>query len=142
MLEQRRHAILNDVLQEVREASEAASSAHAGDVRDTGDEGEAMLQDALRFSLINMKNGIVIRIDRALERLAEGRYGTCDDCGEDIGTPRLRAMPFAARCRACEQLREDEERQRSRRPRASHWPAGESVVAPNGPFPDSAGSRP
>ena len=52
MLEQRRHAILNDVLQEVREASEAASSAHAGDVRDTGDEGEAMLQDALRFSAL------------------------------------------------------------------------------------------
>jgi RNA polymerase-binding transcription factor len=108
LLEQRRHAILNSVVQGVREAS--ADAARAGEVRDTLDEGEAMLQDAVRFSLISMKTGMVIRIDRALDRLAEGSYGACDDCGEDIAESRLRAMPFAERCRRCEELREDVER--------------------------------
>src|SRR3954469_13273096 len=84
MLEQRRRAILSSVVQGVREASADASLERAGEVRDTGDEGEAMLQDAVRFSLISMKTAIAIRIDRALERLADGRYGRCDDCGEDI----------------------------------------------------------
>jgi DnaK suppressor protein len=133
MLEQRRHAILDSVVQGVREASADASLARAGEVRDTGDEGEAMLQDAVRFSLISMKTGIAIRIDRALERLAEGSYGTCDDCGEDIVESRLRAMPFAERCRQCEELREDVERQRFWRPRPRVWRFRELVVAPTEP---------
>ena len=103
--------LLNGVAQGVRGASEETSLARAGDVRETGDEGEAMLQDAIRFALISMKCEMVVRIDRALERLDEGHYGMCDDCGEDIAESRLRALPFAERCRRCEELREDVERQ-------------------------------
>ena len=51
MLEQRRDAILNGVVHGVREASEETGLARAGQVLDTGDEGEAMLQDAVRFAL-------------------------------------------------------------------------------------------
>src|SRR5690242_21964858 len=40
-------------------------------------------------------------VDRALEKLDEGTYGTCDDCGGSIGTERLDAVPWAALCVDC-----------------------------------------
>ena len=128
MLEQRRRDVMNGVVQGVREASADRTVARVGEVCDAGDEGEAMLQDEVRFALLSMKAETVVRIDRALERLDDGRYGACDDCGEDIAESRLWAMPFAERCRGCEELREDEEQQqRLRRARARNWRAVEIV---------------
>jgi DnaK suppressor protein len=37
-------------------------------------------------------------IERALEKLDEGTYGVCDDCGEPIAPERLDAIPWAAVC--------------------------------------------
>jgi len=37
-------------------------------------------------------------VERALEKLDEGTYGTCDACGEPIGDERLEAIPWAVRC--------------------------------------------
>jgi RNA polymerase-binding transcription factor len=37
-------------------------------------------------------------VERALEKLAEGTYGVCDVCGAPIGSERLEAIPWAARC--------------------------------------------
>lgn len=37
-------------------------------------------------------------VERALAKLDEGSYGTCDVCGSPIGTERLEAIPWAVRC--------------------------------------------
>jgi DnaK suppressor protein len=86
-----------------------------------------MLQEEVRFALLSMKSEMVLRIDRALQRLADGRYGACDDCGKDIVESRLRAMPFAERCRQCQELHEDVEQQRIRQSRSRTWRATELV---------------
>jgi RNA polymerase-binding transcription factor len=41
-------------------------------------------------------------VNRALEDLEAGRYGKCEDCGEEIAAKRLKAMPFATRCIECQ----------------------------------------
>ena len=41
-------------------------------------------------------------IDEAFERLKDGRYGRCLDCGVPIPTKRLRAIPTARRCLQCQ----------------------------------------
>jgi DnaK suppressor protein len=41
------------------------------------------------------------RTERALAKLDEGTYGTCDGCGEPIPPARLRAMPDGVLCVAC-----------------------------------------
>ncbi|TMG87924.1 MAG: TraR/DksA family transcriptional regulator [Betaproteobacteria bacterium] len=41
-------------------------------------------------------------IEAALARIEDGSYGTCRDCGEPIGWPRLNAQPTAMRCIACQ----------------------------------------
>ncbi|MFW6189831.1 MAG: TraR/DksA family transcriptional regulator [Planctomycetota bacterium] len=45
-------------------------------------------------------------IQHALEKLEDGTYGVCDDCGEEIAERRLEVRPFAARCVACKEQQE------------------------------------
>jgi DnaK suppressor protein len=41
-------------------------------------------------------------LDRALEKLEEGTYGTCDDCKKPIAPERLEALAWATRCVGCQ----------------------------------------
>ena len=42
-------------------------------------------------------------VEAAFSRLDDGSYGTCSNCGEPIGWPRLNAQPTADRCIACQE---------------------------------------
>lgn len=44
---------------------------------------------------------LTVEIDRALEKLDDGSYGLCDNCGGPIGPERLEALPWAMLCVAC-----------------------------------------
>jgi DnaK suppressor protein len=41
-------------------------------------------------------------VQGALSRLAQGDYGQCTDCGEQIGAERLQAVPWTVHCLACQ----------------------------------------
>ena len=41
-------------------------------------------------------------VDEALERVSQGVYGKCEDCGDAIELERLKALPWASRCIDCE----------------------------------------
>jgi len=71
-------------------------------------DSEVDIQDDLEFVLIEMKSEMANKIEAALARLEEGSYGLCFECGEPIAQTRLRALPFAVRCQACEERREQE----------------------------------
>jgi len=49
-------------------------------------------------------------IDEALERIEDGTYGTCEDCGAKIAEGRVKVMPFARYCVACQSRIEKEEK--------------------------------
>jgi RNA polymerase-binding transcription factor DksA len=55
-----------------------------------------------------MRAETVARISEALRRLDAGDYGICRGCGAEIAGRRLRALPFAVRCRTCEEQIERE----------------------------------
>jgi len=42
------------------------------------------------------------QVERALERLREGSYGYCEDCGEKIAAERLKFRPESTRCVDCQ----------------------------------------
>lgn len=44
-------------------------------------------------------------IERALSRVAQGRYGTCVRCAQPIAVERLRALPWAEACVECAEAR-------------------------------------
>jgi DnaK suppressor protein len=43
----------------------------------------------------------ITAIDRALEKVEEGTYGICDECGGPIGESRLEALPATSLCITC-----------------------------------------
>jgi DnaK suppressor protein len=80
------------------------------------DEVEASDVDAqgeIELALIQMRAETLGRIDEAIARLDAGLYGNCESCHEEITGSRLRALPFAVRCRDCEEL-DEAERHRAR----------------------------
>ncbi len=105
MLEERRQAVFASIRQDLREGSEHGA-ARSSDVLDSCDSVRATSDDDLRFALLPMKTALLKHIEDALERLAEGRYGRCRACQRRIPERRLAAMPFAVRCRICEERRE------------------------------------
>lgn len=79
------------------------------DVGDLGEDSATVHQDDLDMSLLQMRAQTVKRIDDALTQLAADRYGICAVCGLEIAERRLRALPFAVRCKHCEDRREQNE---------------------------------
>ena len=112
MLEDRLYELTRDVHGRIRDARVDGSNERQA--IDEGETSELDTQDELEFALIQMKAETVNRIDAALRRLEQGTYGQCFECGEEIGETRLRALPFAVRCKDCEEIRElAEQRERS-----------------------------
>ena len=61
-------------------------------------QGEREVSFATRSLLVERAN----RLAEALDRLREGEYGTCDECGEPIAPARLKAMPEVITCVRCQ----------------------------------------
>jgi len=45
-------------------------------------------------------------LEAALERMADGSYGPCAECGRDVGLERLKVEPAALRCIDCQRVHE------------------------------------
>jgi RNA polymerase-binding transcription factor DksA len=58
------------------------------------------------FSVLELTSRTVQEIETALRRLEAGEFGTCSDCRSRIPATRLRALPFAALCRGCQEKRD------------------------------------
>ncbi len=108
MLEERRRELLNAVQGKMRDVR--AEGNKDRDVLDQGESSEVDIQEDIEFALIQMKSETLTKVDAALRRLEEGTYGDCFECGDEIAEARLRALPFAVRCKDCEEARENAER--------------------------------
>jgi RNA polymerase-binding protein DksA len=65
------------------------------------DSASATTERAETFALVDQLRDRLVDIDRALNRMAEGTYGTCQRCGKEIATPRLEARPMSVYCVEC-----------------------------------------
>jgi DnaK suppressor protein len=107
MLEDRQREIQAEVQGKMRDVrAEGAWGGKQSEVFDAVESSEADIQDDLEFALIQMKSETLNKITDALKRLEQGDYGNCFECGEEIAEKRLRALPFAVRCKDCEEARE------------------------------------
>lgn len=111
LLEERRERIQETVREQLSYCRrERPGHRHAEGV----DEEEASASDTqeeIDISLIAIQIETIARIDEALARLTRGDYGQCLTCGDAISHARLRALPFAGRCVACEEASEARRRQ-------------------------------
>jgi DnaK suppressor protein len=109
--EQQRVALLEERTSYTRHAEELKAEADAlafehepGDVQfdeEGGEGGTANVDRELDLVLSAQALAAIDEIDRALQKIDAGTYGSCERCGEPIPEARLEALPHAALCVAC-----------------------------------------
>jgi RNA polymerase-binding transcription factor len=107
MLEERRRELQAEVKGKMRDVrAEGTWGGKLNEVLDAVESSEADIQEDIEFALIQMKSETLNKVNDALARLEQGDYGYCFECGEEIAEKRLRALPFAVRCKDCEEAKE------------------------------------
>jgi DnaK suppressor protein len=113
MLEGRRRELQAEVQGKMRDVRATGEVTKLTEVYDAVESSEADIQEDIELALIQMKAETLNKINDALARLEQGTYGNCFECAEEIAEKRLRALPFAVRCKDCEEAKEAvEQRQR------------------------------
>ena len=74
--------------------------------QDPADKASNSYTKELLFSQSTTERNTLKLIEEALERIAEGEFGECVNCGEDISAKRLEAIPWAPYCIRCQELQE------------------------------------
>jgi DnaK suppressor protein len=104
MLSERRRNIVDEVQRRIRDERTDRSK----DVHDDVEVSDAGSRGDITFALLEMRAETLSRVEEALVRLDAGEYGSCAACDGEISKRRLRAMPFAVRCQACQEKLERE----------------------------------
>jgi RNA polymerase-binding transcription factor len=109
----RRRALRKMLIQlreeEMRNLNQLVRSERGREASAPGDESDnARLHEdlELQVSLVRLSESRLTAICDALDRLEQGRYGICEQCGDGIPFGRLRAIPMASFCVDCQQMLE------------------------------------
>lgn len=73
---------------------------------DFADAGSFTFEREKEFSIANNVTDLRSKTDRALHRIEEGSYGTCESCGQPIESARLKALPHVTLCLKCKKAEE------------------------------------
>lgn len=74
---------------------------------DIADRATSSYTKEFMFSKSNSDRQLMQMITEALARIEEGDFGECLNCGEDVESRRLEAVPWAKLCKNCQELAED-----------------------------------
>jgi DnaK suppressor protein len=102
MLEDRRREI-QDKLRSLRQTLPA----ELAEVKDTEEKSVHDFVQDVEMALMEMKSATLAKIDEAMRRLENGSYGVCTECATELSEARLKALPFAAMCRPCQEREEE-----------------------------------
>lgn len=97
-------------------ALDELSRKHERGGQDTGDESSQEEATSKLLRLKDREKKYLTKINTALERMEDGVYGECVECGDEIPEKRLRARPAAVYCISCKEEREKDEERRKTRP--------------------------
>ncbi len=102
-MRQRRKALFDEVREKMQAARDPTSSEQADELIE---EGDAAIADLLSHtSLAEGRRDLdeLRAIEDALARIADGSYGICAKCGNEIEPARLKVQPTAMRCIRCQE---------------------------------------
>jgi DnaK suppressor protein len=84
---------------------------------DVFDEIQNAIDRALLVRNLDHGSDLLREVRSAVERIANGEYGSCQECGEEINPKRLAAVPWAALCLRCQESADANRATRNR-----EWP--------------------
>ena len=76
---------------------------------DPADRATAESDRAFTLRIRDRERRLIRKIQSALQRIDDGTYGICDECGEEIAIPRLKARPVTRLCINCKAKQEEDE---------------------------------
>jgi DnaK suppressor protein len=74
------------------------------------DRASAESNESLDFRFRERNSNLIRKIQDALERLEDGTFGICDECGMEISEKRLQVRPIAKLCIGCKEKEENYEK--------------------------------
>ena len=104
LLQAQRQQLLGEVRAKIAASGEGLGFANQSKITD--DDALADAAAAMDVAMVIRESRELQEIEAALARIAEGSYGICTDCGEEIGRTRLQAYPAAERCLPCQEKSE------------------------------------
>ena len=105
-IEQRRRVLVEELREDLDRMRNDNIEDLAGSAPDPGDESVATLIGDLARADYGRDVSELQGLEAARARMADGSYGSCMDCGGEIGIERLRANPAAVRCIDCQSVHE------------------------------------
>ena len=105
LLRRRKAFLADDVLGLERAWTDHSEmdGAHSNHMAESGSD---EFEEELRLARMESAGEEIEEIEAALERLRDGAYGACEECGKAISLERLRAIPYARLCIPCKQTEE------------------------------------
>ena len=116
-VQQRRAALRTEVNRDLDKVRSDRLRDLAGASPDPGDESIASLISDLDQADTSRDLSELRSLDAAQSRIEDGSYGSCIECGQDIGFERLRVNPSAERCIVCQTQYE----------KTHAWPSGSTL---------------
>jgi DnaK suppressor protein len=102
LLEQKKNSLSTE-LAKTRNAEEETTEESTQDI---ADKAVSSYTREFLYSLSDTDRSLLVRIDLALDRIEEGAYGLCQNCGQPMSEKRLNAVPWALLCVDCQELSE------------------------------------
>ena len=99
-----------ELVQEIGRRSKATTEAGVQDIGDILDSVSEERTRELDMILTDREKRKLHQINDAIDRIEEGTYGQCEECGVKIPKARLKVLPFAKYCVECQEKMEREER--------------------------------
>jgi RNA polymerase-binding transcription factor DksA len=97
-----RERTLREEVRAMKEAAAERPSALGRQAEDMGDDAEERFRTGMEHVDLQRDQEELRDIAQARERIADGSYGSCVDCGRDIPFERLKAQPSTKRCVTCQ----------------------------------------
>ncbi len=95
--------LLESRLKEVTQTEGSRESIRIQQVADPVDMTLQAAEREMAMQSLDRRAGLVRQIRSAIQRIEDGTYGTCGECGEEIAPKRLRAIPWAELCIQCQE---------------------------------------
>ena len=97
----------DEIVKKAKQTLEEDMTLDANDLPDEMDLASSEYLQSFTFRLRGREKVFLDKIEKALRKIEEGSFGTCEECGEEISIKRLEARPETTLCIRC---KEDQER--------------------------------
>ena len=97
----------DEILKKAEQTLHDDMTLDTNDLPDEMDLASSEYLQSFTFRLRGREKSFLDKIERALQKIEEGSFGNCEECGEEISVKRLEARPETSLCIRC---KEDQER--------------------------------